>query len=125
MLDKDGNVLINNTRLTNDADRSMLPKIEVDSYGYVHIVWRDERNGQNLWYTKLVPMAHPQDGSSANEADILLIDDMQINSGVWPQELDITIDSMNNIHIIFRKEINKIINATIIITGKKSESLRY
>jgi hypothetical protein len=52
-LDNDGNVLVDDIRLTDDEGVSWFPKIAVDGSG-IHVVWIDDRDGNSeVYYTKL------------------------------------------------------------------------
>ena len=78
MLDgSNGSTLIDATRITPDDGRnSKRQSIVVDFEGRVHIIWADQRGeDQQIYYTKLDPSLDDQDGDSADELAITLIDD--------------------------------------------------
>lgn len=53
-LDKNGNVLVSDKRLTNAIDDSRSSDLGIDKLGNVHITWEDRRNGYwEIYYTKL------------------------------------------------------------------------
>lgn len=55
VLDDDGNVLISDTRLTNNQGHSWYPQIAIDNYDYCHVVWQDDRDGNWEIYYKRFP----------------------------------------------------------------------
>jgi len=113
MLDKDGNTLIEDTRITPDDDYdSTRPQIVIDSTNKVHIVWRDQRwdanSSQEVTYTKLDPYLDDMDGNAADPAIITLVDDKRLtNIGNWYIfGVRMAIDSNDAIHIVFADDDN-------------------
>ena len=75
-LDCDGNILVKDQEISlHDGYDSYYPNVAVDSEGYIHSVWRDTRDGMNIYYSQL-----DNDGNT-------VIDDIPLgtakNSG-WP-----------------------------------------
>ncbi len=105
MLDKDGNTLIEDTRITDDDDYdSTRPQIVIDSTNKVHIIWRDQRTYHDIYYTKLDPYLDDMDGSTADPATISPIyDRMLTNFGDYVEGLQVrmAIDSNDDIHIVY------------------------
>jgi hypothetical protein len=53
-LDCDGNILVQEKEISlHDGYDSYYPNVAVDSGGYIHIVWRDIRDGMNIYYIQL------------------------------------------------------------------------
>ena len=103
MLDNNGDTLIDDTLITEmDGEDSSCPAIVVDSEDKVHIVWND-CDYDDLFYTKLDPSLDDQDGDDADESVITMIDDTSLTSygDIFEQNLQIAIDSNDNIHIVF------------------------
>jgi len=105
MLDgSDGSTLIDATLITPDDDyKSKGQSIVVDFEDKVHIIWKDQRgDGQAVYYTKLDPSLDGQDGDSANESVITLIDDMAISTDAaayWVKLVASAIQCGRHIHI--------------------------
>lgn len=55
ILDKNNNITVNDTRLTNDAADSCYPKIAIDNYNYCYVVWQDNKDGNWEIYYKRYP----------------------------------------------------------------------
>jgi hypothetical protein len=94
-LDNDGNTLTDDTGITpNDGDESLFPDIQVDSWGWVHIVWLDDRNetgstkNQDVFYTQLDSFGNTW------------IDDTRIFSRGEHFRPSILVDSIDNIHVV-------------------------
>jgi uncharacterized protein YqjF (DUF2071 family) len=91
-LDNNGNTLVDDTRLTYDAEWCWRPHIAVDSSGNIHITWIDERDAgylnAEIYYTKL------------NNIGNTLVDDTRLTyasgDSIYPR---ITVDSSGNVHI--------------------------
>jgi hypothetical protein len=108
MLDKDGNTLIEDTRITPDDDNdSTRPAIVIDSTNKVHITWRDWRwddgESHEVTYTKLDPSLDDMDGNAANPATITLVDDKRLTNigSYYILSVRMAIDSNDAIHIVF------------------------
>ncbi len=52
-VDQLGNIAVENTRLTSDANISYVPSLGVDSYDKLHLIWQDYRSGRReIFYKK-------------------------------------------------------------------------
>lgn len=101
MLDPDGNTLIDDTRLTNNAkDYEHSLSASVDRYDCVHLFWRVGITvGMPILYLKINPSLDDQDGDSADVNAITVIDQMPISySRAYPR---VDVDSQGNVHIIY------------------------
>jgi len=81
MLDgSDGSTLIDGTQITpDDGKKSKRPSILTDLQDKVHIIWQDKRGLETeIYHTKLNPSLDDQDGDSADESAITLIDDTSL-----------------------------------------------
>ncbi|MFC2032135.1 hypothetical protein ACFLUS_02015 [Chloroflexota bacterium] len=111
MLGNNGNTLIDDTMISDAVDEHQVrPAIAVDSNDMVHIVWHDGRwndpNRSELAYTKLDPSQDDQDGSTADETVITVVDDTRLtdlskNYQIAPR---IAMDSNDNIHIVWEDQ---------------------
>jgi len=94
-LDNAGNTLVDDTRLTpTDSSLSSSPAIAVDTNNNVHIIWKDERDGNwEIYYTKL------------DNAGNTLVDDTRLTTASgysWCPA--IAADTNNNVHITWEDE---------------------
>ena len=97
-LDNNGSVLINDTKLSDDKENSINPKIAADLDNNVHITWCDflpppepcqTSQGTQGYFDYIHYMKLDSNGS-------ILVTDTRIATGVFPA---IATDSNNNIHI--------------------------
>ncbi len=89
-IDSNGEVLIDDTRLTNAAETSDLPSIALDAKDNLHIVWEEDRDGKynyEIYYTKL-----DNNGTT-------LIDDTRITFANSARNPSIAVDKNDNVHI--------------------------
>ena len=103
MHDPRGEVLIAETQLSNPgAHRAWHPDIAVDSEDKVHITWTDKASQWTIQYTLVDPSQDDQNGDSAIDNVISLIDDFEVSVHTqnrdWPA---IDTDSENNAHIVW------------------------
>lgn len=101
MLDLVGNTLIDDTRLTNNAnDQEHSLSASVDRYDCVHLFWRVGITvGMPLLYLKIDPSLDNQDGDSADVNAITIIDPMPISyTRAYPR---MDVDSQGNVHIFY------------------------
>jgi hypothetical protein len=82
--------------LTTSSGNSWHSTIDGDSYGNIHVVWQDDRDGNNeIYYTKLY-----NDGNT-------LIDDTRLTNNIaesnWPT---IKLDNSDNVHIMWMDNRN-------------------
>lgn len=99
--DKNGNILVNNTRVTHTDKSSSWSKLALDSQNNVHIVWQDLRDKTwEVYYTKL-----DNNGNT-------IIDDKRLstNDTFRSEQPDIGIDTEDNVHIIWEDKRNKDVN---------------
>jgi len=73
----DGSTLIDGTQITpDDGKKSKRPSLVVDFQDKVHIIWQDRRGLETeIYHTELDPSLDDQNGDSADESAITLIDD--------------------------------------------------
>ena len=96
-----GEVLIDQTRISNaGVHRSWHPDIATDSEDRIHVVWTDKGSQHAIKYTVIDPSLDDQDGDSALDSVISVIDDTIIvqrsKNRDWPA---IAIDSKGAAHI--------------------------
>ncbi|NOZ69004.1 MAG: hypothetical protein GXP46_07120, partial [Deferribacteres bacterium] len=102
MLAPDGSTLIDDTQVSNSASDAAWPSLTVDSQGKVHIAWVDRITSYPLWYTVLDPSLDDQDGSSADEGVITLVDDRIVSSSDTEKTRpDLAADSTGRVHIVW------------------------
>lgn len=126
MLDDEGNVLIDDTQITeSDGNNSKRPQVVVDSENKVHVVWADTRrdcgNLADIYYKKLDPYLDNRNGDSADPSAITLIDDTSLTCGIpmlFTSLMDtahaqyqekythpqIAIDGNDDIHVVYENE---------------------
>jgi hypothetical protein len=121
MVDKDGNILINETCLDPSSNATWghvrRVAIDVDSENNVHIVfhakyvyepWPDytnyiELDQQEVVYLKINPYLDDMDGSPANYVDITVIPETIISTvdGNKSRSANIAVDSADNVHVVW------------------------
>ena len=76
------NTLIDATLITpDDGYRSKRQTIQIDSEDLVYIIWHDQRGSDTeIYFSKLDPGLDDQNGDSADEATITLIDDTALTA---------------------------------------------
>ncbi|MEY8203683.1 MAG: hypothetical protein RPR40_01305, partial [Bermanella sp.] len=98
-----GDVLIAETQISNPgAHRAWHPDIRVDHDDNIHITWTDKAGQWTILYTLLDTSQDNQDGDSAVDGVITIIDDFDVS--FHPQNRDwpaIDVDSENNAHIVW------------------------
>ena len=94
MLNNAGSVLIAPTMI-NEGTNSDTPDVSVDSNDNLHVVWRDDNN---VYYTKLNPGLDDQNGDSALDSTISIVNDKVLTTGSFPS---LNIDSSDSIHMVF------------------------
>ncbi|HIH80752.1 MAG TPA: hypothetical protein HA303_05985 [Candidatus Thalassarchaeaceae archaeon] len=103
MLNARGDVLIDETQISDPGThRAHHPDVVVDLDDNVHIVWADQSGQWSIMYTLLDPSQDDQDGGSALDAVLSIINDEEVVSEQhnrdWPA---IDVDSNNNPHIVW------------------------
>ena len=104
LYDADGSVLIADTRLTFDDNRSKRPTIAVDSRGRAHIAWHDQRlPGPEIFYTLLDPSRDDLDGSPADDVVIAVVDDTVFSSDDFFRSRipEIAVDGEDRVHLFW------------------------
>jgi type 1 glutamine amidotransferase len=109
-----GNVLINNTQLTNSSQtwRYSRPFVDIDSEDMIHIVWHDSRFYQNatgeheIFYMKIDPYLDDRNGNSANPEAIKVVDEMLISEGDGVRSFlaNIAVDKYGMAHLAWVNE---------------------
>src|SRR3989344_6012630 len=88
-LDNNGNMAINDTRLTFDVRNSNYPSLDLDTQGNVHIVWQDQRTYvYEIYYEKL-----------DNNGNTLINDNMVTMANVFSGYPSLNVDTQGNAHI--------------------------
>ena len=105
MLDNNGNVLIDSTRVSFVEGQTFFPSIDTDSSNNVHIVWREgiPIGGQHpkIYYTKINPYLDDLDGDGADYSTISVVNNTVIaDNGYDPR---IAVDLNNNSHVSFTR----------------------
>lgn len=100
-LDNSGNILVNNSKLTEHYESSWIPSVAIDKQDNVHIVWLLSYNASHneLRYMKL-----------DNEGNIL-INDTYLSESCYEDAFvfsipGIAIDSLNRLHVVFMDDRN-------------------
>ena len=101
MLDARATTIIDATQISNSGGhRAWHPDIEVDDQGQVHITWTNLAGQHAIMYTLLDPSLHNQDGTSAEDATISIVDDFVVSQRNqdrdWPA---LAVDSLGSVHI--------------------------
>ena len=95
-IDKNGNTLINDTRLTNDTAYSSAPDIAIDSHDMLHVVWKDTRDGNpEIYYMEL-----DKNGSKQ-------VEDLRLTNATgrsWNPV--IAVESCGNAHVVWQDDRN-------------------
>ena len=103
MHDPRGEVLIAETQISNPgAHRAWHPDIIIDGDDNAHITWADKSSQWTILYTMIDPSQDDQDGDSASDEVISIINDYEVSvhsqNRDWPA---IATDSQNNAHIVW------------------------
>ena len=105
MLNSGGGTLIDYTRLTSDSASSKRPDIAIDSQDRVHVIWHDKRLSYvaEIFHTLLDPSLHSQDGSSAEDTDIVVSNDQLVSTddSVMSHYPQLAVDSQDRAHVIW------------------------
>ena len=108
MLDSNKNILIDDTRLTeDDGHDSTRPAIVIDSNNMVHLIFSDQRwdagTSQEITYLKLDPSLDDQSGDAADPVVIKRTDDMRLttNKDWFIHGSHMVIDGNDDIHIVW------------------------
>ncbi len=108
LLDSNKNILIDDTRLTDDDGYdSKRPAIVVDSKNKVHLIFRDQRwdagSSQEITYIKLDPSLDDRNGDAADPAVITLIEAGRLtaNKDWFIHGSRMVIDGNDDIHIVW------------------------
>jgi len=102
-----GNVLINNTQLTNSSDtwKHTRPFVDIDSHDMIHIAWHNSSTQPqtDIFYMKINPYLDDRSGDSADPDAIKVVDEMLISEddGVQSFLANIAIDTHDMAHIIW------------------------
>ncbi len=109
-----GNVLINNTQLTdsNQTWRYSRPFVDIDSEDQIHIAWHDSRfysNGtgeHEIFYMKIDPYLDNRNGTSADPEAIKVVDEKLIsnNDDVKSYLANIAVDEHGMAHLVWINE---------------------
>ena len=96
-------MLISETQISNPGShRAWHPDLAVDSNDNIHITWTDKAAQWTIVYTLIDPSQDDQNGDSATDDVISLIDDFEVSVHTqnrdWPA---IDTDSENNAHIVW------------------------
>ncbi len=106
MLDPNGNILIDSTRLTPDDDyRDRHPAVVVDGDDEVLVIYPD-RATEEVHLTKLDPSLDDQDGDAADPAAIMVVDNAELTADVdtYLSHTRVALDGDGNIHVVFEED---------------------
>ncbi|MED6297262.1 MAG: hypothetical protein VX828_03080, partial [Candidatus Thermoplasmatota archaeon] len=79
MLDPRAQTLIDVTQISNGGGhRAWHPDIDIDGDDRIHIVWANKASQHEILYTLLDPSLDDQDGSTADDSTISIIDDTEV-----------------------------------------------
>ena len=108
LLDSNKNVLIDDTRLTeDDGYDSTRPAIVIDSNNKVHLIFSDQRwdsgSSQEITYIKLDPSLDDQSGDAADPSAITLIAERRMtrNNDWYIHGSRLVLDGNDDIHIVW------------------------
>ncbi len=106
-----GNVLINNTQLTdsNQTWRYSRPFVDIDSEDKIHIAWHDSRFDANatgdheIFYMKIDPYLDDRNGNSADPEAIKVVDEMLISENDYLKSflVNIDVDEHDMAHLVW------------------------
>jgi hypothetical protein len=107
-----GQVLINNTQLTNSNEtwKHSRPFIDIDSEDMIHIVWHNSTTQPetDIFYMKINPYLDDRNGNSADPEAIKVVDDMLISAqdGIQSFLANIAVDSHDAAHLVWINEVD-------------------
>ncbi|MEM2147908.1 MAG: hypothetical protein QXJ94_04820 [Candidatus Bathyarchaeia archaeon] len=119
-----GDVLINNTQLTNSDDtwRHSRPFIDIDSDDMIHIAWHNSSTQPetDIFYMKIDPYLDDLNGNSADPGTIKVIDDMLISEkdGIQSFLTNIAVDNHGMAHIVWINKGQDLYYALVDSSGK-------
>ena len=106
-----GNVLINNTQLTNSSQtwKHSRPFVDIDSEDKIHVAWHDSRfddagTGEHeIFYMKIDPYLDDRNGDTADPETITIVDEMLVseNDDVRSFLANIYVDEHDMAHIVW------------------------
>jgi hypothetical protein len=108
-----GNVLINNTQLTNSSQtwKNSRPFVDIDSGDMIHIVWHNGTTEQEteIFYMKIDPYLDDRNGNSADPRAIKVVDEMLVSEddGVKSYLANIAADEHGMAHMVWINEWQK------------------
>lgn len=104
-----GNVLINNTQLTNSSEtwRHSRPFVDIDFKDKIHIAWHDSRFDENatgeheIFYVKIEPYLDDRDGDSADPDELKVIKETLISDNDFVKSFltNIAVDQYGMAHL--------------------------
>ena len=124
-LDSNGRTVIPGVPIASPLIQAYTPSIAVDNEGRVHIVYLglgidDDGQAQGIYYTELDPHRADKRAGTVTDADIRLIDDTKISSGLkiiniitlldyltgytvleYPPLPDVAVDSHRYVHVVW------------------------
>ncbi len=95
-LDNNGNIVVEDVRVTSDTAWSVMASLGIDHLNNLHMVWWDDRDGnQEIYYSKL------------DKNGVTLVDDTRITSDAGKGgHQQLAIDSMGNVHVVWEDNRN-------------------
>jgi len=88
-LSSDGKLLTYNKRLTNDSYNSLNPSLAVDAQNNIHVVWEDDRDNKEIYYSKL--------DMNSN----VIIDNKRLTSNLFASEDVLIMEKSNNLFMLW------------------------
>ena len=79
-LDSNGNILVDNTPLTNNLANCHNDSIAIDDEDNIHIVWQDGRDGDYQIYYSKIDGKIDKNGKMSSKNELTLINDIRVSS---------------------------------------------
>ena len=109
MLDPRAQTVIDVTQISNGGGhRAWHPDIDIDSEDRVHVTWANKASQHEILYTLLDPSLDDQDGSSADDSTISIIEDTEVTRRQQNRDYPaIAVDSQDNAHIVWEDSYHR------------------
>ena len=109
MLDPRAQTVIDVTQISNGGGhRAWHPDVAIDSEDRVHVTWANKGSQHEILYTLLDPSLDDQDGTSADDGVISIIEDTEVvrrqQNRDWPA---LAVDSQDNVHIVWEDSYDR------------------
>ncbi|MDP6324134.1 MAG: CARDB domain-containing protein [Candidatus Thalassarchaeaceae archaeon] len=109
MLNPRAQTVIDVTQISNGGGhRAWHPDIAIDSEDRIHVIWTNKASQHEILYTLLDPSLDDQDGTSADDGVISIIEDTEVvrrqQNRDWPA---IAVDSQDNAHLVWEDSFDR------------------